>query len=174
MAKGQVTEKDLELGLKKAGGFSGLSKKTRRDSPFGQEHAKPVAEPQISQSEKRLKPEKVVSEKVASKKIVEVNKKASSPNSSLKKNIENAEKALATKAETFSERITLNITPDMRDKAEMIARGLQRRKADRTERITANTIYRVAIEALLADEDFLKNISPNTEQELLDAVKAKK
>ena len=62
----------------------------------------------------------------------------------------------------------------MRDKAEMIARGLQRRKADRTERITANTIYRVAIEALLADEDFLKNISPNTEQELLDAVKAKK
>jgi len=169
MAKGQVTEKDLELGLKKAGGFSGLSKKTRRDSPFGQEHAKPVAEPQISQSEKRLKPEKVVSEK-----IVEVNKKASSPNSSLKKNIENAEKALATKAETFSERITLNITPDMRDKAEMIARGLQRRKADRTERITANTIYRVAIEALLADEDFLKNISPNTEQELLDAVKAKK
>ena len=42
MAKGQVTEKDLELGLKKAGGFSGLSKKTRRDSPFGQEHAKPV------------------------------------------------------------------------------------------------------------------------------------
>jgi len=180
MAKGQVTEKDLELGLKKAGGFSGLAKKARRDSPFGQEHAKPVADAQNSEPKKvskRVNSEKTIPEK-AVEKVIEVKRapkqEAKQQLKSTSQNDDSIQKAVTTKAEAFSERITLNITPDMRDKAEMIARGLQRRKADRTERITANTIYRVAIEALLANEDFLKSISPNTEKELLDAVKAKK
>lgn len=160
MAKGQITEKDLEIGLKSAGGgFSGLSKATRRDSPFGVEHAKPAVEQQK---------EKTVELKVETPKEPTEVKKVS-PKATV-----NKEKEVKTKAEIFSEKITLNISPEMRDRAEMLARSLQRKKADKSERITANTIYRVAIKALLENEKFIDAHSPNTEGELLELIKGKK
>ena len=158
MAKGQITEKDLELGVKTAGGFSGLSKVTRRDSPFGVEHAKSTVEEK----------EKTVEVKVETpKESIEVKKVSV-------KTISSKEKESKTKAEIFSEKITLNISPEMRDKAEMLARSLQRKKADKSERITANTIYRVAIKAMLENEKFIDDHSPNTEKEMLELVKGKK
>jgi hypothetical protein len=158
MAKGQITEKDLELGVKTAGGFSGLSKVTRRDSPFGVEHAKSTVEEK----------EKTVEVKVETpKESIEVKKVSV-------RTIASKEKESKTKAEIFSEKITLNISPEMRDKAEMLARSLQRKKADKSERITANTIYRVAIKAMLENEKFIDDHSPNTEKEMLELVKGKK
>ncbi len=175
MAKGQVTEEDIEIGLREAGGFSGLTRaSTRRDSPFGVEHAKqPIEEKTIGVETSTTKNfQKEVNKPIEVKRKVEV-KKASS--NSVKKSTEELivdEKT--TKAGLFSERITLNITPDMRERAEMLARGLQRRKLDKSERITANTLYRVAIQALLESEEFVKTISPNTEEELLEKIKVKK
>ena len=61
MAKGQITEKDLELGVKTAGGFSGLSKVTRRDSPFGVEHAKSTVEEKEKTVEVKVETPKAVS-----------------------------------------------------------------------------------------------------------------
>ena len=159
MAKGQITEKDLELGLKTTGGFSGLSKVTRRDSPFGVEHAKSTVE----QKERTVEVE--VETPKESIKVEKV---------SVKTIIASKEKESKTKAEIFSEKITLNISPEMRDKAETLARSLQRKKRDKSERITANTIYRVAIKAILENEKFIDDHSPNTEGELLDLVKGKK
>jgi hypothetical protein len=90
------------------------------------------------------------------------------------KTISSKEKESKTKAEIFSEKITLNISPEMRDTAERLARSLQRKKADKSERITANTIYRVAIKAMLENEKFIDDHSPNTEKEMLELVKGKK
>ncbi len=166
MVKGQITEKDLAMGLKKAGGFSGLSKNgTRRDSPFGVEHAKKTVENEVQEPHPKVLVKEVT--KKPEKKVERVERKVTKS-----KEVFSKEKLKSqTKAELFSERVTLNISPDVRDKAEFLAKGLQRRKAIKSERITANTIYRVAIEALLADEEFLKSISPDTEEELLELVK---
>ena len=45
----------------------------------------------------------------------------------------------------FTERVRLQISPEMRDDVERLARELQRAKVSKKERITGNTVMRVAI-----------------------------
>jgi hypothetical protein len=49
----------------------------------------------------------------------------------------------------YTERMTLPMTFEMRERLDSLARQLQRRRADKSERITANTLIRVAIEVYL-------------------------
>ena len=182
MAKGQITEKDLEIGLKQAGGFSGLTQsKARRDSPFGSEYAKPV-EQKVANDAVEKESSKTVELTPVQKKQPEQAPAKKTPAAKPKK-VETTKPTVATKkvketprrtkADLFSERITLNVSPDTRDQAETLARTFQRRKSDKTERITANTIYRVAIQAVIEELDLLEDLSPNTEEELLELVKEK-
>lgn len=178
MAKGQVSEEDLELGVKAAGGFLGLTK-ARRDSPFGAEHVKRELEPiektitlNVEKPKETVeKPQVTIERPKEAIELKRVSEKVTTSNEKVSKIKVEVSK---TKAEKFSEKITLNISPEMRDKAEMLARSLQRKKNDKSERITANTIYRVAIKALLENKDFIDADSPNTEGELLELVKGKK
>ncbi len=76
------------------------------------------------------------------------------------------------KADVFSERITLQLSPKMRDKADALAKDLQRLRTSKDERITANTVMRVAIKLVL--DKFKPGAGEtvaNTEEELFELVK---
>ena len=63
--------------------------------------------------------------------------------------------------------------PDMRDELNLLAAKLQRRKTDKTERITANTIMRVAIQTVLDEVEFAEGDIINNEDDLLRVVRGK-
>lgn len=76
------------------------------------------------------------------------------------------------KLDIFTERVTLQISPEMRDNVERIARDLQRAKTSKEERITANTVMRVAILLLAKHFKIRFGEAPNTAEELYEAVEA--
>jgi hypothetical protein len=79
--------------------------------------------------------------------------------------------ATVRKADIFTERVTLSVSTDMRDSVETLARELQRRRTRKDERITANTVMRVAINALLDGFELEDGDVVNTEDELLNLVR---
>jgi hypothetical protein len=66
----------------------------------------------------------------------------------------------------FTERVTLLISPEMRDDVERLARELQRSKTSKEERISGNTVMRVAIRLLTEKFELKGNPAPNNEEEL--------
>ena len=68
-------------------------------------------------------------------------------------------------------RVTLPITSDMRETFERMARELQRKRSQKNERITANTVMRVALEFFMNQFSVEKTDRVNTEEELLEAAK---
>ena len=74
------------------------------------------------------------------------------------------------KADIFTERVTLQISPEMRDDVERLARELQRSKTSKGERITANTVMRVALQLLMTNYQFGRGDVANNESELYDLV----
>lgn len=77
------------------------------------------------------------------------------------------------KADIYTERITLSVSTEMRDEVEALARELQRRRTKKEERITANTVMRVAINALLERFSLDAGDVANNEAELLELAKRK-
>jgi hypothetical protein len=71
------------------------------------------------------------------------------------------------KADIFTERVTLSVSREMRDEIEALARELQRRRTRKDERITANTVMRVAINLLLERFSPGEGEVANNEEELL-------
>lgn len=69
------------------------------------------------------------------------------------------------KADLFSERVTLLMSSEMRDRVESLAKELQRRKTTKSERITSNTVMRVAINAFLESFELREGDVANTEEE---------
>jgi hypothetical protein len=65
------------------------------------------------------------------------------------------------------------MTPQMRDEVNLMATKLQRRKTDKRERITANTLMRVAIQVLLDGFGLEEWDVANDEEELLQLAKSK-
>jgi hypothetical protein len=78
------------------------------------------------------------------------------------------------KADIFTERVTLSVSTEMRDAVEALAREMQRRRTKKEERITANTVMRVAINALLQSFDLEEGDVANTEEELLALARLKR
>lgn len=75
------------------------------------------------------------------------------------------------KTERYTERVTVLLDAELRDGAEALAKELQRRRTEKGERITANTVIRVALRLFLErmrSEDF---DSANSEADLLAAVR---
>ena len=75
------------------------------------------------------------------------------------------------KADIYSERVTLQISPDMRDEVDSMARQLQRSKITKAERITADSVVRVAIRYFLDEFSPRRGEDVNSEDELLAAAK---
>ena len=61
----------------------------------------------------------------------------------------------------------------MKDQVDALARELQRAKTSKDERITANTVTRVALRYFLSEFKMPKGQAPNSEEELLAVIKRK-
>jgi hypothetical protein len=178
MAKGQVSEEELAKGLKGIGDFGGLSSsRVRRDNPFRDSRAeRPSPEPV-----KTIEVMPSASEKRASKgpetAIPNIDAKAVRPVARMPKAIpkekegeKKAESAGVRKSDIYTEPVTLKISPEMRDDVERIARELQRSKTSKKERITGNTVMRVAIRLITKRFQLNPGQAPNDEEELFELV----
>lgn len=173
MAK-NITEEDLAAGMKGLGGFGALS--ARRDSPFRDSRSEvkapepktvdvkptaesrsvygtPVVEPAKPSEIKRVEP----TPKAAPVKPV------SSP--TIHESYRPRQRQPLRKADIYSERVTLQISAEMRDEVDELARQLQRAKTSKDERITANTVMRVAIRLLTENFKLRSGEGPNNEEE---------
>lgn len=168
MAKGQVSEEELTKGLKGIGNFGGLAAKVQRDNPFRDSRSDRAQQPKTID---------VPSEpRIAKGRVHEAAKPLSKPVRALppapKERTENPRSVdgAARKADIFTERVTLQISPDMRDEIDALARDLQRSRTTKEERITANTVMRVALELLMKNYQFERGDVANNEAELYDLI----
>lgn len=183
MAKGSVTEKDLSSGLNRVGGLGSLNaKKAVRDNPFRSTAASaPAPEPhsnlatKVAERELPEQPEEVVSKPVARAKEAPQRHEPEQYEESPARVPEKPARAVRKKrkADVYTERVTLQMSTYMRDKVDSLARDLQRQKSSKDERITANTVMRVAIELLLSEFKLRKSDIANSEDEVLELVKAR-
>ena len=193
MAKGHVTDQDLESGIRSLGGLGGIAGGgARRDSPFGSDFARKAVpeaapEPPAAQAEAaravELRPVKEVAPAppVAASPLPEVKspppvRVPAEPKPRPRepfRPVPTLPEIPARKSDSFTERVTLQMSPDMRDELNLLAAKLQRRKFDKSERITANTIMRVAIRIVLDEVDFGTGDIANSETDLLRIVRKK-
>lgn len=193
MAKGQVTDDELASGLKNFGGFGSLGgAKPRREDPFRDTRSEaPAAAPARPESP-RIEIVKTPEVSAPETKTESV-QTASEPRPNTLKlrpkkttnfappvKVERAAKPLKeapvesvqteTKSELYTERVTVPLDPELRDGAESLAKELQRKRTEKGERITANTVMRVAVRAMLETFDIPGDEAINTEEELYQAV----
>lgn len=177
MAK-NVTEEDLAAGMKGLGGFGALS--TRRDSPFrdSRAEARPpepkTVEVKPSTEARSVYQTTVVEVKppVEAKPVpVELPKPVAVKSAPMVREPSRPkQKTPQRKADIYSERVTLQISAEMRDEVDELARQLQRAKTSKDERITANTVMRVAIRLLTENFKLKSGEGPNNEEQLVELV----
>jgi len=181
MAKGQVSEEELAKGLKGIGDFSGLSSsRIRRDNPFRDSRAeRPAPEPVKTIEVMQPAPEKRAS-KGPEPSVPKIEPKEVRPVARMPKAIpkekeggKKDESAGARKSDIYTEPVTLKVSPEMRDSVIALARDLQRAKTTKDERITANTVIRVAVQVLMDNYRFERGDVANTEEELFQLVARK-
>ena len=169
MAKGQVSEEELSLGLKGLGGFGSLGgARVVKDSPFRDSRSAPkvidVAKPEVVKAAPALP---AVPPIPKAEPVVEVVRPAPAKKTQAKAKMEAATRRVA---DIYTERVTLQLSPEMRDKVDALARELQRSKSSKDERITSNTVMRVAIRHLLKHYKVTGSDVPNGEEEFLEAI----
>lgn len=176
MAKGQVSEEELSKGLKGIGDFGSLTPpRVRRDNPFRDSRVEaPAPEPvkTIEVVPTRTENREV---KVAAPPIAKIEpqpvKKTPEPAARVARNgAAKSEESGGRKADIYTEPVTLKISPEMRDEVEGLARELQRAKTSKKERITANTVMRVAIRLITTRFELKPGQAPNDEEELYELV----
>jgi hypothetical protein len=198
MAKGQVTDADLATGIKGFGGLAslgGAGSRPVRDNPFRDTRAEPqrpvvagtVVEavpepPKLEVLTMRSEPEgegREPAPAVAPAPLkVQQPKPAVAPRPQKKIAPTPAfddEKAVSTgrenKTEVYTERVTVLLNEELRDGAEALAKELHRRRTKKGERITANTVMRVALGTLLERMEGEDLEGANSEAELMAAVR---
>lgn len=164
MAKGQASGEELTSALRSVGTLSSLARPgaTRRDSPFAGVAGEPVpapqppAKPELPAPTPRPTP-------VAPRRVVAPAEPKAQP--------QPAREVRRKRLREFTDEVTVPMTAEMRTRASLLAADLQRRRTDRTERLTANSVFRVAIETFLdrfTAKDFAK---ASNEEELLALAK---
>ena len=210
MAKGQVTDHELALGLKNFGGFGSLGGQTtkpRREDPFRdtrEETPAPVAaapqtnppqvvQPQVNQAVRGETPRLEIvktqeAEPVEAKapaeqsqpsplKLREKKTRVATPAAKSErvvrpvKQVHSESVAAEKKSELYTERVTVPLDAELRDGAESLAKDLQRKRTEKGERITANTVMRVALRAMLERFQTSEHVNVNTEEDLLHAAR---
>lgn len=178
MAKGQITDDELAAGMKGLGGFGAIapaSTPARRDSPF--RDSRPVAEAQTKtvelkspeQPESRIKSPVSDVQRTVSVDLVE--RENIVRNEPVPRPVKPKAKAQARKSDIYTEKVSFKLSPEMRDEVDELARQLQRSKTSKDERITANTVMRVAIRIVLDEFKLGRGESANNEDELLELVR---
>lgn len=192
MAKGQVTDDELASGLKNFGGFGSLGgQKPRREDPFRDTRAEAPAAASARTETPRIEIVKT-SEVVTPETKTESAPPESRPNTLKLRpkktanfappiKVERAAKSLKQapvespqtekKSELYTERVTVPLDAELRDGAESLAKELQRKRTEKGERITANTVMRVALRAMLERFQTSEHPNVNTEEELLHAAR---
>jgi|SRR5579883_2536602 len=191
MAKGQVTSDDLSTGIKGFGGLSSLGGPARpaRDNPFRDTRAdaapvpavEPPGLPPVEPEPPRLE---VIARRDEAQEEVRgepppVERRAPAPPKRPSAAVRPAAKpvliepdppATERKTDLYTERVTVPLNAELRDRSEALARDIQRHRTQKGERITSNTVYRVAIRALLDILPPGSDLGINTENDLYDAV----
>ncbi len=191
MAKGNLTDQELESSLKSLGGLGGIAATgAKRDSPFGSDYVKKTSTVEELPPEPDRAPQviktvelRAVSESEAAPQVEPLRwdtRRAPNPIVPAKAKplvkpapAEDFPPIPSRKSDCFTERVTLQMSTDMRDSLNLLAARLQRRKTDKTERITANTLMRVAIQVLLDEMARGEGEVANTEEDLLQIVRAR-
>src|SRR5262249_30086646 len=72
------------------------------------------------------------------------------------------------KTDLYTERVTLLLNAELRDGAEALAKQLHRSRTQKGERITANTVIRVALRVMLERLQPTESTMLNTEEQLYE------
>lgn len=178
---GRTTEEDLREGLKSVGALSAL----RQPGPMRRENlfAPPPQEPQPKEEPPKVE----AREKAPAPDPRPAPRAPAPPRARPARKPEAKPPAVAPTTEAspqssqeprgapvFSDAPTVPMTAEMRTAATLLAAELQRRRTDKSERFTANSIFRVAIERFLEDFKLEGDVHVNTERELLDLARARK
>lgn len=159
MARGQASGDEISSGLRSVGTLSSLAKVPgpRRDSPFAgvspERAPLPQPKPQPATVER---PQPAVAAPAV----------RSTPRAEPHPRPKPHREARRPRAGEYTDEVTVPMTAEMRTRAGLLAADLQRRRSDRSERLTANSVFRVAIQTFLdrfTARDFA-NVS--TEEEL--------
>lgn len=182
MAKGQVTDKELATGLKTFGGFGALGEansRPRREDPFRDTRAEaPPTSPRIEVVKTPRADVPIPAAPDEEEKIPPArNPRTEAPRRARSVRREESIPPPVTnshekKSELYTERVTVPLDAELRDGAEALAKVLQRRRTVKGERITANTVMRVALRIVLDSFDSRSVGVVNTEEELFQAVRA--
>jgi hypothetical protein len=199
MATGQVTDADLATGLKGFGGLGtlgGSPGRPVRDNPFCDTQTEPprpvVVAPVIEPVPETPKLEVLTTGvepecegKEAAPAVVAAPLKVPQPQPAAAprppKKIAPASPAgdesadalvRENKTEIYTERVMVLLNAELRDEAEALAKELHRRRTRKGERITTNTVMRVALRVLLERMEEEDIEGTNSEGELLAAVRS--
>ena len=173
MARGQISDEDLSSGLKGLGGFGALGgAKVVKDSPFRDSRSEPKVVEVAKPVERPIAVKKAAVElapPVAPDAKPTLAKPVPKPATIKKRKPDPQSAAIGRRvADTCTDRVTLQLSPEMRDRVDALAKELQRSRASRGERITANTVMRVAIRILIETFSIQPGMALSTEEELYE------
>jgi hypothetical protein len=160
-----VTEEDLAAGVRGLGGLATLQR-TRRDSPFRDSRS------EVKTVEPSFPAAKEASEGEAARAAAPADTAAREEKGAATEKPTRGQKKKSPlrKIDVYTEPVTLRMSPAMRDEVETMARELQRAKTSKDERITANTVMRVAVRLVLEHFSADGCGVANSEEELYRAV----
>ncbi len=191
MAKGQVTADDLATGMQSFGGLASLGGAPRpaRDNPFRDTRSEPPA-PAAAVLRAETAPEAPRLEVIAGAEKAEAGEgtgplvpaeprerkaararpaeRVKPPASAIPS--ESAAAVREKKTEVYTEKYSVFLNAELRDGAEALAKALHRSRTQKGERITANTVIRVALRAMLETFDPVASAGLNTEDEFYELV----
>lgn len=164
MARGQTTEEDLRTGLQGVGAFDALrvSPGLKRENLF-------ATAPRALRPARPPPPEPHVEVETPLERPP--TKAGAAPRQGETAPVipeHPPEKGRAQREVLLTDPVTVPMTAEMRSKASLLAAELQRRRTEKSERITPNTVFRVAIQLFLETFD-LGDAGPiNSAEDLLE------
>lgn len=186
MAKKQVTEDDLLSGV--GGGFGTISQmgagRPIRDNPFRDTRSEPApAAPKLSPAPEVKAPEEPqqtpapVAQRTipaAARPVAPAARETPPPATpSQRTTAKGRAPQRVRKTDTYSEKMSTFLTPEMRDELEMTARMLQRNRLVKGESITVHTLIRSGVRVMTEMLQFGDGDVVSSEEELFALVKRK-
>jgi hypothetical protein len=163
MARGQATVEDMATSLKGVGSLASLTgnERPKRDSPLAASRPRGPTDLEAASAGSTVMP--AVPSNREPPVTVSAIPRASTPERS-------SEATLADSESQFTDVVTVPMTARMRTRARDLAAELQRRRLDKSHRITVNVVLRVAIESFLERFDARDLGGVSSEAEMLERV----
>lgn len=136
------------------------------DSPFGRPVASPA--PTITRAEVVTEPQKVAAIESPPR---PTRKTTSRPKVAKEPEVSEGDEV---SADANEEKITVPLSQELRDQSEELARVINRNRSVRKNRITRNSIIRVALQCFLEDFALPTGRPVNSEVELLEAARSRR